>query len=162
MDGNAHTGFRDRRIQPLCHLSRCGARTKVAKCRLTVAIGALPTYLPRYHHALLPREEGLRRSISHEGLVFSDALRATLYGGELKRATMRAYKETTYAEIIARSLRGSPDDTAQALVINTWLTGNALLNCDKVTMAHSLEARVPFFDPALLDFAASVPPEVAV
>jgi hypothetical protein len=23
MDGNAHTGFRDRRIQPLCHLSRC-------------------------------------------------------------------------------------------------------------------------------------------
>jgi hypothetical protein len=25
MDGNAHTGFRDRRIQPLCHLSRWGA-----------------------------------------------------------------------------------------------------------------------------------------
>jgi asparagine synthase (glutamine-hydrolysing) len=48
-------------------------------------------------------------------------------------------------------------DTAQALVINTWLPGNALLNADKVTMASSLEARVPFFDPALLDFAAGMP-----
>ena len=27
-------------------------------------------------------------------------------------------------------------------------------------MAYSLEARVPFFDPALLDFAAAVPPEI--
>ncbi|HLV34307.1 MAG TPA: asparagine synthase-related protein, partial [Spirillospora sp.] len=46
----------------------------------------------------------------------------------------------------------------QALVINTWLTGNALLSQDKTAMAHSLEARVPFFDPALLRFAAAVPP----
>ena len=93
-------------------------------------------------------------------MVFSDALRAQLYGADLKRAAAYGYKERTYAEIVGRSLRGNPDDTAQALVINTWLTGNALLNCDKVTMAHSLEARVPFFDPALLDFAAAVPPEI--
>jgi asparagine synthase (glutamine-hydrolysing) len=45
-------------------------------------------------------------------------------------------------------------------VINTWLAGNALLNADKVTMAHSLEARVPFFDPSLLDWAAGIPPRL--
>ncbi len=124
-------------------------------------IGALPTYLPRFYHALLPRDEALRRVSSFDGLVFTDALRDQLYGDALKAAWIGArHKERTYAEIVGRSLRGSPEDTAQALVINTWLTGNALLHCDKVTMAYSLEARIPFFDPALLDFAAAVPPEI--
>ncbi len=146
-------------LQPLLGMFKALESRYPAMKRYRI-IGALPTYLPRYHHALLPREEGLRRSMSFEGMIFSDPLRQALYSAELKLATMRAYKERTYSEIIARSLRGSPEDTAQALVINTWLTGNALLNCDKVTMAHSLEARVPFFDPLLLDFAASVPPEI--
>ena len=123
-------------------------------------IGALPTYLPRYRQALLPRDEGLLRAQSFDGMVFSDGLRGKLYGAELKRAASFGYKQRTYAEIVGRSLRATPDDTAQALIINTWLTGNALLSCDKVTMAYSLEARVPFFDPALLDFAAAVPPDI--
>jgi asparagine synthase (glutamine-hydrolysing) len=123
-------------------------------------VGALPTYLPRFHQAALKREEGLRRAQSYDGLVFSDTLRRQLYCPNLKRASAFGYKERTYADILARSLRGNPDDTAQSLVINTWLTGNALLTCDKVTMAHSLEARVPFFDPALLEFAAAVPPAI--
>ncbi len=123
-------------------------------------VGALPTYLPRYYQALLGRDEGLRRALSFDGMVFSDTLRQQLYGAELKKASAYGYKERTFAEIVGRSLRANPDDSAQALVINTWLTGNALLNCDKVTMAHSLEARVPFFDPALLEFAAAVPPDI--
>ena len=124
-------------------------------------IGALPTYLPRVRHALMPRDEGLRRFQSFDGLVFTDALRDRLYGETLKTAWARArHKETTFKTIVEKSLRGSPENTAQALIINTWLTGNALMNCDKVTMAHSLEARVPFFDPALLDFAARVPPDI--
>ncbi|MBW4439167.1 MAG: asparagine synthase (glutamine-hydrolyzing) [Pleurocapsa minor GSE-CHR-MK-17-07R] len=123
-------------------------------------LGALPTVLPRIRHRLLPLNEALLRSQSFDGMVFSDALRRRLYNSALKAATAHGYKSTTYDEIIARSLRRNGSDTAQALVINTWLTGNALLNCDKVTMAHSLEARVPFFDPHLLDFAAVIPPDL--
>ncbi len=124
-------------------------------------IGALPAYLPRWRQALLPVEDGLRRMLSYDGLVLTDSLRAQLYGRDLRAAWARAqHKERTFGEIIARSQRPSTDDTAQALVIHTWLHGNALLNCDKVTMAHSLEARVPFFDPALLAFAARVPSEL--
>ena len=124
-------------------------------------IGALPTYLPRYRQALLPRGEALRRALSYDAFVFSDALRNRLYSPPLKAASEIArYKETAFEDIVARSLCDNPYDTAQALIINTWLTGNALLSCDKVTMAHSLEARVPFFDPALLAFAANVPPEI--
>lgn len=124
-------------------------------------IGALPTYLPRLRHVVLPLEDGLRRSQSFDGFVWSDALRHTLYSRDVRAAWERAqHKEKTFAEILARSWQPDPANTAQALVINTWLTGNALLNCDKVTMAHSLEARVPFFDPALLEFAARVPPSL--
>lgn len=122
-------------------------------------IGALPTYLPRVRQAALPREEALLRMQSFDGMVFSDSLRDRLYSPELKAAWSRAqHKERTYAAIVERSWRDDPYNTAQALTINTWLTGNALLHTDKVTMAASLEARVPFFDPALLQFAADVPP----
>jgi asparagine synthase (glutamine-hydrolysing) len=124
-------------------------------------IGALPTYLPRLRGAMLPRDEALLRMQSFDGLAFSDSLRAQLYGPELMTAWRSAqHKEHTFNAIIARSWRDNPYDTAQALTINTWLTGNALLHTDKVTMASSLEARVPFFDPPLLQFAANVPPAV--
>ncbi|MGQ9889332.1 MAG: asparagine synthase-related protein, partial [Aggregatilineales bacterium] len=122
-------------------------------------IGALPTYLPRLRHTLLSPNEALLRIQSFDGLAFSDHLRRVLYGPDLLDAWRRGrYRERAFAEIAARSQRPDPDDTAQALVINTWLTGNALLSQDKTAMAHALEARVPFFDPALLDFAARVPP----
>lgn len=119
-------------------------------------IGALPTYLPRLRHRLLPPAEGLLRSQSFDGLVMSDGLRARLYGPELA-AQGRSYTRAAFEAILAISQRSDPDAFAQALVINTWLHGNALLNADKVTMAHSLEARIPFFDPALLDLLAASP-----
>lgn len=122
-------------------------------------IGALPTYLPRLRHALLPSAEALLRIQSFDGMVFSDHLRGQLYGPALRDSWLRGrYRERAFAEIVARSQRPDADDMAQALVINTWLTGNALLSQDKTAMAHALEARVPFFDPVLLDFAARVPP----
>ncbi len=124
-------------------------------------IGALPTYLPRVRQAMLPRDEALMRMHSFDGMVFSDVLRKQLYGPELMQCWQSVqHKERTYADIVARSWRDDPYDTAQALVINTWLTGNALLSQDKVTMASSLEARVPFFDPLLLKFAANIPPRL--
>lgn len=124
-------------------------------------IGALPTYLPRLRQALLPRADGLLRMQSFDGMVFSDHLRRDLYGPDLMAAWRTAqHKERTYAAILDRSWRDDPYNTAQALVINTWLTGNALLSQDKTAMAHSLEARVPFFDPDLLRFAANVPPSL--
>lgn len=124
-------------------------------------IGAIPTYLPRIQQALLPRSAGLLRMQSFDGLVFSDALRDALYGGELKAAWEKSqHKEQIYQAILQDSWCADPYDTAQTLVINTWLMGNALLSQDKVTMAHSLEARVPFFDPALFAFAARIPSHI--
>jgi asparagine synthase (glutamine-hydrolysing) len=124
-------------------------------------IGALPTYLPRMQQATLPRDEAIRRLMSFDGMIFSDALRLKLYTPDLlNHWEQNQHKERTYNRVIWQSWRDDPYDTAQALIINTWLTGNALLHTDKVTMASSLEARVPLFDPALLKFAANVPSAV--
>jgi asparagine synthase (glutamine-hydrolysing) len=87
--------------------------------------------------------------------AFDDDLRTKLYNpdllGRMKNTTQ------TFEALLARSWRDDPYDTAQALVMNTWLTGNAFLSLDRATMAALLEARLPFFDPVLLKFAANVP-----
>lgn len=121
-------------------------------------IGALPTYLPEVRRIGMSRDEALLRAFSFDGMVWSDALRQRLYSPTLQQHSDQ--KRAVYANIIRRSWRTDPRNTALSLVVNTWLHGNALLHADKVTMAHSLEARIPLFDPTLLDFAAQVSPDV--
>lgn len=119
-------------------------------------IGALPTYLPELRRVGMARDEALMRAFSFDGMVWSDTLREALYGEQL--AQQQGYKRRVYGQIIAESWQPNAHNTALALVVNTWLHGNALLHCDKVTMAHSLEARIPLFDPPLLAFAARLDP----
>ncbi len=46
---------------------------------------------------------------------------------------------------------------AQAVDIATWLPGDLLTKLDRCLMAHGLEGRVPFLDPAVAAFAFSLP-----
>ena len=121
-------------------------------------VGALPAYLTAARALCLPTAEGLRRLASFEGSVLSDAIREDLYGPDLAAAWRGArHAERTYADLLDDLLADDPGDLAQALALHTWLPGNGLLSLDKATMAHSLEARVPFFDRTLLEFAARIP-----
>ncbi len=54
---------------------------------------------------------------------------------------------------------GSPDpvDRASHLDLMTYLPGDLLAMADKMSMAHSLELRVPFCDKTLVEFACSLP-----
>ena len=45
----------------------------------------------------------------------------------------------------------------QAVDVNTWLVGDILAKADKMTMAHSLELRVPFLDVEVAQLASSLP-----
>ncbi len=51
----------------------------------------------------------------------------------------------------------SDSEKMQYIDINTWLPGDILAKADKMTMAHSLELRVPFLDIRVADFARTIP-----
>lgn len=45
----------------------------------------------------------------------------------------------------------------QCIDLNTWLPGDILMKADKMSMANSLELRVPFIDKELFHFARTIP-----
>jgi asparagine synthase (glutamine-hydrolysing) len=58
---------------------------------------------------------------------------------------------------------GYDDVTAMQYVdLFTWLRGDILVKADKITMANSLELRVPFLDPEVFALASSLPLEMRV
>jgi asparagine synthase (glutamine-hydrolysing) len=73
-------------------------------------------------------------------------------GGEGSRLSLAPlYKKVT----------GRQDsEKMQYIDINTWLPGDILAKADKMTMAHSLELRVPFLDREVQNFARNVPPSL--
>jgi asparagine synthase (glutamine-hydrolysing) len=50
----------------------------------------------------------------------------------------------------------------QYIDIHTWLRGDILLKADKMTMAHSLELRVPFLDKEVFDVASKIPANLKI
>jgi len=57
-----------------------------------------------------------------------------------------------------KQIKGLSDSTKMQYVdINTWLVGDILAKADKMTMAHSLELRVPFLDTEVAKLASTLP-----
>lgn len=50
----------------------------------------------------------------------------------------------------------------QYLDINLWLPGDILLKADKMSMAHSIELRVPFLDKEVMSMASQIPSNLRV
>ncbi len=77
----------------------------------------------------------------------------TIWNGE---AFQRVSLESLYQKVTDRE----DSEKMQYIDINTWLPGDILAKADKMTMAHSLELRVPFLDYKVADFARKLPPEL--
>lgn len=50
-----------------------------------------------------------------------------------------------------------PVSRMQYIDMNLWMPGDILMKADKLTMAHSLELRVPFLDRKVFDVARTIP-----
>jgi len=84
--------------------------------------------------------------------IFADDLDALL-GSSASRVD-----RLQYAASGRRCLTGrSPLSRALHLNFTTYLPGDLLVKTDRMTMAHGLEARSPFLDRELVEFAAALP-----
>ncbi|AIN82634.1 MULTISPECIES: asparagine synthase (glutamine-hydrolyzing) [Corynebacterium] len=66
------------------------------------------------------------------------------------------------APIYAQSEGWDPVTRMQHLDLFTWLRGDILVKADKITMANSLELRVPFLDRVVFDVAQTLPVDMRV
>jgi asparagine synthase (glutamine-hydrolysing) len=79
-----------------------------------------------------------------------------------KRSLLRRYDESVrYTDVTAPVYAecAELDDVTKMQYVDlyTWLRGDILVKADRMSMAHSLELRVPFLDREVFDVAATVP-----
>ena len=68
-----------------------------------------------------------------------------------------------YKEVVSGSAARTDDITKmQYLDIQLWMVGDILLKADKMSMAHSLEVRVPFLDKKVFKVASRIPTPLRV
>jgi asparagine synthase (glutamine-hydrolysing) len=68
----------------------------------------------------------------------------------------RSFRDVT-DPIYAHTAEVDPISRMQHVDLFTWLRGDILVKADKMTMANSLELRVPFLDPEVFDVARTIP-----
>ncbi|MCG5432691.1 asparagine synthase (glutamine-hydrolyzing) [Mycobacterium sp. MYCO198283] len=113
-----------------------------------------------------PLPEGMRgKSLLQRG---SQPLEERYYGNarsfndDQLRAVLREFRpEWTHTDVTApiyeQSRGWDPVARMQHLDLFTWLRGDILVKADKMTMANSLELRVPFLDPEVFAVASRLP-----
>jgi len=89
------------------------------------------------------------------------ALGQTLIAPDLReRSTFDpAATVARFAAEVQPSARG-PIDTLTWLYLRLYLGEDILVKVDRATMAHALEARAPFLDPGVVDFALALAPRL--
>jgi asparagine synthase (glutamine-hydrolysing) len=106
-------------------------------------------------HALTYRDEATR--FANWFPLFNDDAKAGLLSREFLRSCTGPSTSTVFAEHLVRC--DARDSLGRMLYVDSklWLPDYLLLRGDKLTMANSLEGRVPLLDHRLVAFAASLP-----
>lgn len=103
--------------------------------------------------ASLPKAERYLRWVS----VFDAEAKQDLYSADFKQQTQSAAGANMLGPWFARANGSGIVDAAMLTDLMTYLPNDLLVKVDIATMAVSLEARSPFLDHHVIEFAASLP-----
>ncbi len=133
--------FRENLLKPLSENLPHGAKGK--NYLYNASLGAVDRYID---------------SVSH----FNGMQRKSLYKKEFLNALNGDFGagEKSFRNIADRVATGNPIDTLLYLDSKTYLPSDILTKVDRMSMATSLEARVPLLDHKLIDFVMRIPPDL--
>jgi asparagine synthase (glutamine-hydrolysing) len=143
---------------------------KYAADRLAGFVSALPQEMTRTLARWLPYR-GRRLRLALETLAIADEAersatwfasfsreeREALFAPEFLAAVDTAHPARVFAEHLERASARSPLKRLLYADLKVWLPDNLLLRGDQMTMAASIEERVPFLDHKLVELAARIP-----
>ena len=95
----------------------------------------------------------------HSVSFVSDELRERMFSASFKRQ-LQGYQAI---EVMRRHAKNAPEHPLSAIQYidyKTYLVGDINTKVDRASMAHSLEVREPLMDHPLIEWAASLPPEL--
>ena len=124
------------------------------------AMGAVAKKLPKVkgRNYLIRGSKDLQERFIGNAFMFQEEEREKI----LKSPTGK-YHHTVLTRPYYDKVANQDDVTKmQYIDIHFWLIGDILLKADKMSMAHSLEVRVPFLDRKVFDIARTVPTEYKV
>ena len=136
-----------------------------------------PISLRGFRHVPAPVKRGLAAlsGVLPDGLRGKDLLRrgaigieeryygnARIFRPDEMRGLLRTYDDNvSYMDVTAQLYRDTThlDDSTRMQYVDlfTWLRGDILVKADKMTMANSLELRVPFLDVEVFGVGSSIP-----
>ena len=118
-------------------------------------IGAVAKHLPHKHgiNFLIRGSKDLEERFIGNAYIFSEKERKELLkirtdAPDAKEITKPFYDEVKDKDEVTKM---------QYLDLHLWMTGDILLKADKMSMAHSLELRVPFLDREVMRLAQRIP-----
>lgn len=119
------------------------------------AVGAVADKLPHKHgiNYLIRGSKDLDERFIGNAYIFSEKERKDILSIKTNAPDAMAITKAFYDKV-----RDQDQVTQmQYIDLHLWMTGDILLKADKMSMAHSLELRVPFLDRKVMELAEQIP-----
>lgn len=100
--------------------------------------------------------EGYFHSVS----ILPNELRATLFSDRFKQELQGYRADDVFRRYLAKAPTDQPLSMVQYLDLKTYLPGDILTKVDRASMAHALEVRVPLLDHKLVEWMATLQPDL--
>jgi asparagine synthase (glutamine-hydrolysing) len=88
--------------------------------------------------------------------------KAALYSGDIRRALHGTSAELSLSRHFDRFRSLPPHSRMMRFDFETYLPEDVLTKVDRMSMAHSIESRVPLLDNEVIDFAATLPASMKI